>query len=283
VPGRPLARAAGRIERAASLASEAVYAFARQPKWILSHLFVLLLVAAMVFAGFWQLDRLQQRKDRNALITARQDEPIAPVADIVSADEPTGVGGEVRFRQATATGTYDLDAQVLVRNRSFEGAPGSWVLTPLVLDDGTAVVVNRGWVPVTGRQALSPAAAPPTVEVTVEGLLEESQSRGSFGPTDPSGEVLTTLSRVDLDRLQEQVDADLFPVWLQLETQDPAPGAQPTPVEPPELTDGPHLAYAFQWFTFTLIALVGYPLILRRRAQQVPEVDEPEPEPALVR
>ena len=142
------------------------------------------------------------------------------------------------------------------------------MLTPLVLDDRTVLVVNRGWVPVTGEQVLSPDAAPPDGRVEVTGILEESQSRGSFGPTDPSGGVLDTLSRVDLDRLQEQVDGDLYPVWLQLETQDPEQGDMPTPVQPTELDDGPHLGYAFQWFTFTTIALIGYPLILRRRARQ---------------
>jgi cytochrome oxidase assembly protein ShyY1 len=251
-----------------------VYAFAREPKWIARHVFVVVLVALMVIAGLWQLSRLQEKKDRNDLVRARQEEPVAPVDEIVSADEGTDVGEEVRFREATATGVYAVDDQVLVRNRSFDGAPGSWVLTPLVLDDGTAVVVNRGWVPVTGEQTLSPVAAPPTGEVTVQGLVEQTQTRGSFGPTDPSGEVLDTLSRVDLERYQEQVDEELLPVWLQLETQDPPPGAQPTPVDPPDLEEGPHLGYAVQWFTFTLIALVGYPMILRRRAHQAPEPDE---------
>jgi surfeit locus 1 family protein len=255
-----------------------VYAFAREPKWLLSHLLVLLLVVAMIGLGFWQLARLQEKKDRNALIEARQDEPVEPVEDVVTADDPTSVGDDVKFREASATGTYDVEAQVLVRNRSFDGAPGSWVLTPLVLDDGTAVVVNRGWVPVTGEQTLSPVARPPTGEVVVEGSLQASQSRGAFGPTDPSGEVLDTLSRVDLERYQEQVDEELLPVWLQLATQDPEPGAQPTPVPLPELDEGPHLGYAVQWFTFTLIALVGYPIILRRRARRADEVYEVDDE-----
>jgi cytochrome oxidase assembly protein ShyY1 len=252
-----------------------MYAFAREPKWILSHVFVLVLVMAMIGAGLWQLDRLQQKKDRNALVSERQDEPVAPIDQIVAVDDPTSVGDGVRFRRATAVGTYDGAAQVLVRNRTFDSAPGSWVLTPLVLEDGSVLIVNRGWVPVTGDQALDPAAAPAEGEVTVEGLLETSQTRGSFGPTDPSDQVLDTLSRVDLDRYQEQVGGDLYPVWLQLESQEPADEPPPTPVPPPELSEGPHLGYAFQWFTFTVIALVGYPLILRRRAHQ----GAPEPVP----
>jgi len=252
-----------------------VYAFARRPRWILSHLFVLALVVAMIGAGLWQLDRLQQKKDRNALVEERLDEPVAPVEEIVAPGQGTEAGGDVRFRRATATGTYAVDEQVLVRNRTFDGAPGSWVLTPLVLRDGSALVVNRGWVPVTADQPVPAEAAPPTGEVAVEGLLEESQTRGSFGPTDPSGEELATLSRVDLDRLQEQVDEDLYPVWLQLEEQDPEQGDRPTVLERPDLSEGPHLSYAVQWFTFTAIALVGYPLVLRRRARQ----GEPEEAP----
>ena len=121
--------------------------------------------------------------------------------------------------------------------------PGSWVLTPLVLDDGTVLVVNRGWVPVTGEQVARPGGrAARRARSRSTGLLEESQSRGSFGPTDPSGEVLDTLSRVDIDRYQEQVDGDLYPVWLQLETQDPAAGRPPDAGRArPSSTEGPHL------------------------------------------
>lgn len=251
-----------------------MYAFAREPKWLLSHLLVLLLVVAMIGLAFWQLDRRQEKKDRNALIVGRQEQPVAPVDEVVRPGDPTSLGDDVKFREVTATGTYDQDAEVLVRNRSFDGAPGSWVLTPLVLEDGTAVVVNRGWVSVTGEQTLSPVARPPTGRVTVEGSLQASQTRGAFGPTDPGGEVLDTLSRVDLERYQEQVDEDLYPVWIQLATQDPEQGVQPTPVPLPELDEGPHLGYAVQWFTFTLIALIGYPIILRRRAHRADEIVE---------
>jgi cytochrome oxidase assembly protein ShyY1 len=243
-----------------------VYAFARRPRWLLSHVLVVVLVVVMINLGLWQLRRLDEKRDRNDLIESRMGEPAAPVDEIVDPAAGYDVGDEVRFREATATGTYAVGDEVLVRNRSYDGAPGSWVLTPLVLDGGEAVVVNRGWVPVTGEQALPAEAAAPDGEVAVEGLLEETQERGRFGPTDPAGDELEVLSRVDLARLQEQVEADLYPVWLQLEEQDPAAGDMPTPVQPPDLSEGPHLSYAFQWFTFSAIALIGYPLILRRVA-----------------
>jgi cytochrome oxidase assembly protein ShyY1 len=55
---------------------------------------------------------------------------------------------------------------------------------------------------------------------------------------------------------------------LQLAEQQPdLAGDALTPVPLPPLDDGPHLSYAIQWFIFSTIALVGYPLILRRHAR----------------
>lgn len=243
------------------------YAFARRPSWILRHVLIVVLVVVMVNLGLWQLRRLDEKRDRNALVEARGDEPVAQVEDVVSSDDPLSVGDELRYRRVTAAGTYDVADQVLVRNRSFQEAPGSWVLTPLVLDDGSAIVVNRGWVPVTGELPLDPSAAPPGGPVTVQGTLQQTEVRGSFGPRDPAEGRLDTLSRVDLARLQRQIDAPLLPVWLELTDQDPPPGDQPTYVEPPVLDEGPHFSYAVQWFIFSTIAVIGYPLILRRKAR----------------
>lgn len=76
------------------------------------------------------------------------------------------------------------------------------------------------------------------------------------------------MSRADLERFGEQLDYEIFPVLVQLVTQTPPqPGPLPAPVEPPALSEGPHLGYAVQWFIFAVIAMVGYPLILRRVAR----------------
>lgn len=250
------------------------WAFLRTPKWIVRHVLVALLVVAMVAAGFWQLDRLGDRQDRNALIEARQDEPAAPVGDLLDAgadvDDPAVEA--VAHRRATAEGTYVDDATVVVENRSLDGRPGGWVLTPLDLGDGTGVLVNRGFVGFTreGRIVAPPA---PTGTVRVEGLVQESQARGRFGPKDAAEGTLATLARVDVPRVEAQVEVDLLPAYLQRLTSDPpeAAGSDEDPavvaLPRPELSDGPHLSYAVQWFIFTTIALVGYPLLLRRVAR----------------
>ena len=260
------------------------YRFALRPRWILSHLFVLALVAAMVAAGLWQLNRLQEKKDRNAKVTARTSEPVVGVETLTEPGAYGSVGGS-EFRRVTATGTYRADQEVLVRSRSRDGAPGSWILTPLELTDGVAVTVNRGWIPNSGQlDGVPEQYRAPSGEVTVTGLVRRTETRGSFGPRDPKSGTLTNLARADIARLDRQVPEDLLPLYVQVEGQQPAiADPAPSPVPIPALDEGPHLSYAVQWGLFTGIALIGYPLILRRRARELEreagddDLDGPDP------
>ncbi len=244
-----------------------MYRFAARPRWILSHVLVAALILTMVALGFWQLDRLDQRRDRNAVVTDRLDEPMVPITELVSPSDSYELGDAIRFRLASARGEYRSADEVLVSNRTLNQTPGHWVLTPLMLDDGTAVVVNRGWVPrEPGPDEPRPASAPPAGTVDVNGLVRETQTARGLQSPDPSGTTLTALSRPDLARLQEQLSYRILPVYLQLETQEPPVGDLPIPLSRPELDEGPHLSYAVQWFVFATIGLVGYPLVLRRIA-----------------
>lgn len=262
------------------------YRFVLQPKWILSHLFVATMVVTMIGLGFWQLDRLDQRKDRNAEVSARTAQPVVGVDDLGIQPGDYDGAADLEFRRAAATGTYRADEEVIVRSRSLNGAAGSWVLTPLETGDGTVVVVNRGWIPNSGElTAVPPDFAAPDGEVTVEGLVRETETRGSIGATDPDEGTLTDLARADVARLDQQIDGDALPFWLQLQAQDPAlTAADPSPVPAPPLDEGPHLSYAVQWFTFSAMTVVVYALILRRRARELEreakeaELDRPDPD-----
>jgi surfeit locus 1 family protein len=249
--------------------------FARTPKWLVRHVLVALLVLTMIALGFWQLRRLDEKKDYKALVEARQEVPIADVEAVVPADRPVGSPAveKALYRSVRATGTYDAADTVVVENRTFNSAPGAWVLTPLRLDDGTAVVVNRGFIGYDHRGEIV-APPPPTGTVTVEGLVFPSQPRGRFGAVDPASGRLTVLARVDLDRYAEQLDVPILPAYIQLVTSRPG---EPAPARgapelvalgPPEPDLGPHLSYAVQWFLFTTIAVVGYGLLLRKVARE---------------
>jgi surfeit locus 1 family protein len=229
----------------------------------------------MFWAGTWQLRRLDEKRDRNEVVEARAALDLVDVAGLAEPGDFEGVD-QLEYRRVTASGRYLPDDEVLVRSRSLEGAPGSWVLTPLLLDDGTAVIVNRGWIPNPGTLEAVPARSrAPEGRVEVAGLVRLTETRGRFGSQDPAEGELTDLARADVGRIGRQVDVDVLPVYVQLLTQDPAPDLadQPKPVPAPTLDEGPHLSYAVQWFIFTTVGVVGYPLILRRRAREV-EIEE---------
>jgi cytochrome oxidase assembly protein ShyY1 len=103
-------------------------------------------------------------------------------------------------------------------------------------------------------------AAPPATEVTVHGALVPDEGDGSDTP-DADGIVRD----LDVRGIASSLPYDVFPLPLQLAGQTPPqPGALPIPVPLPALSEGPHLSYAIQWFSFATIALVGAAILLRR-------------------
>jgi surfeit locus 1 family protein len=240
-----------------------------RPRWLVGHVVVLALVVGLVNLGFWQLRRLEQRRETNALVRSRMAASAGALDEVMAPDVGKAQLKQVEYRRVTAMGTYDPDGQVLVRARQLEGRPGNEVLTPLVLGNGAAVIVNRGWVPTDAAGQVTMAdVIPPTGQVEVTGLLRQTQRRGRFGPKDPEGGRLREVVRIDIERLQRQSSIPLRPAWLQMQTQTPAQlNGLPEPLPPPELDEGRHLTYALQWFLFAAMALAGWGVAIVRTGQ----------------
>jgi surfeit locus 1 family protein len=222
---------------------------------------VLLLVAIIVAGvctrlGFWQLDRLQQRRAYNAAVRSGISQPPLTIGASTADLEMSA------YRHASAEGRYYPNHEMLLYGRSLDGAPGSHVLTPLLLGRGRALLVDRGWVPLEqdGSPLSGPSAAP-AGRVRVTGVLLPADSSGAADERTTAGIVRT----VDIGSVGGSSGLDLLPEYLLLETQDPAqPAGIPAPAPLPELSEGPHLSYAIQWFVFATIALVGYGVLLLR-------------------
>ncbi len=271
-----------------------MYDFLRRPAWIVSHVLVVLAVVLMIGLGFWQRQRwIDERAKSDALAEQAASTPVPldeALADggVDSETAPDEVPESVEFRRVTVTGTYDAAGEVMVRNRSQSGAPGAWVLTPLVQADGTAVAVVRGWVPldVDPPAPPFPGSEPPTGEVTVTGLVQRSQSQGTFGGTDPTEGTLRSLARADVARLDQQVAAPFEPVYVVLDGQDPPQPAStdglPDPVKLDIPTPETNFSYMVQWWIFATIAAVGYPLVLRRVARNRARGDQTPDDDVLV-
>ncbi len=188
-----------------------MYRFALRPRWIVLHVFVLGVVVTCAVAGLWQLSRLSERRERNDRIRAAMEGPARDVSDVDDAET---------FQNVRATGTYDVKNEVILRNRSLNGSPGNHVLTPLVIDDDVAVIVDRGWVPAEHDEAPVAQASPPEGEVTVRGLMLDAEPQRPLQPDDPGSGRLNSVRRINPVRLAEQMPYRLLPTYIQLREQD---------------------------------------------------------------
>lgn len=235
-----------------------------KPKWVMAHLVVLVSVVVFVRLGVWQLDRLEERRIENAVGEERFSAEAIALSDLLEA--ANGDLENLEYRRALVTGVFAPDDEVLIRSQVQLGTAGFHVITPLVGEGRRAALVNRGWIPLVLDDVPVTEAPPPDGVVTVEGWVHLSQEKPPFGPTDPDESRLSAMSRVDIDRIQKQTAATLAPVYL-VELDD-AREELPVPVDMPVFDDeGPHLAYAIQWFAFALIGVVGYGFLLRKQTQ----------------
>ncbi len=234
----------------------------RQPRWIGLAALVFAVVAVFLSLGFWQLDRHQERRLENEVLMLRYGSSPEDLELLLGA-----IGDDVaslEYRRATVVGVFQPAGEFLLRSRVYLGTAGYGVVTPLVTDSGTTVLVDRGWVPLELDTPPVSAVSPPTEKVGVSGVVRASQPAGGLGPVDdPDGAVL---SRVDLDLLAGRFD-NLAPVWVQVVEE--RTGSLPVPSEPPALdAQGPHLSYAIQWFSFAIIGLVGFYFLARRSVRR---------------
>ena len=210
--------------------------------------------ATCVVFGLWQLRRLDERRALNAQILGRRSEPPVVIEGVVAGPIPD------LYRRAVARGAYDVEQEVLVFGRSFDGEAGHLVVTPLVLEDESAILIVRGWVPFAMQTPPIRRAVPPTGDLTVRGSLVPDEGDGST--TLDADRVIRVL---DVRGIASMLPYDIFPLPLQLQDQaPPQPGSLPAPAPLPVLSEGPHLSYALQWFSFAVVALAGAAVLLRR-------------------
>ncbi|MCA1833236.1 MAG: SURF1 family protein [Actinomycetota bacterium] len=234
------------------------FAFARTRRWVLGHITVLVFVSLFVVAGRWQLHRMHERQAFNRGLASRSVQPPEPLDTLIEHAESGA------YRRTEATGTYLSSEEVLLEGRSLNGRAGRDVLTPLLVRPGVALIVDRGWIPISDTPIAEAAAPAGTVRVT--GLLLPSE-RG-IGVAVPQGTDQPGVSHVDLMKLGTHMPFTLLPLYLHMQTQTPSQlGDLPTPRAITKQDAGQNLNYAVQWFIFAAITLIGYGFFLRRGAR----------------
>lgn len=238
-------------------------------RWLPITLVVLATIALFGRLGVWQLDRLAQRRASNAKIrfVIGLPEVVLPSTEDLAHQE---------YRRVHAEGVYDFANQLALRNQAHDGQYGFHLLTPLLLTGSpdalgaTAVLVDRGWIPAEGNwQPDDWRKFDVTGPVMISGVVRLGQETTGTG-LDANADAMTAESAdrfalvVDITRITKHLHYGLLPFYVQAEARKE--GVLPIAAVPSlDLSEGPHLGYAMQWFGFALILAIGYPAYVRRQ------------------
>ncbi len=217
-----------------------------------------IVAAVCIRLGIWQLDRLAERRTFNAQLKSR-----AETAPIDFSRLPSDTG-EARYRRVRITGTYDFDNQVVLTSRSRQGSPGVNIITPVRIPGrDTAVLVNRGWIYSPDGMSADLSQWPELPMLEGDAYVQNYQARDGEpkSPRNPRA-----YRWMDRSALSQDFPYPIAPYYLVLigESRNP-PANIPPRVPVPPLDEGSHQSYAFQWFSFAAVSIIGMVLFLRRK------------------
>lgn len=227
----------------------------KEPHALFKSLIALLLIAGCFWASQWQFQRGLDRHQRNSNIESALSQSTVALEEIHSDYEA------IEWRTVDAIGTLDAKNQILLKNRYFEGVYGYEVLTRFKLRDGRELWLDRGWVKAGKDAKTAPVIGEiPEGEVSISARLrlDRSLPQGAFFALPATGAGMISKLNAQSGLKSEGFYLDLISGSDPL--LNPKVGAQV-----PELSDGPHLAYALQWIFFS--GLIGYGRVLIRRGQ----------------
>ena len=229
-------------------------------KWWLTTIIVIIGVLVLIQLGFWQLDRLEQRRAFNIRVAERwRQEPFDVNTNTIPDDLST-----LEYRRVQATGEFDYGNQIILSNQTVNQAPGSVLVTPLVLEDGRAILVARGWIPTGDDSPERWAKFDESDAEPIIGLIQETQLLPNGNVPTPPATPQTAWYQLNIDAIQPQMPYALLPVFiLQLPEAGRTFNELPLREEPIVLDEGSHFSYAIQWFTFALVLGVGYIFFVR--------------------
>lgn len=220
-----------------------------------------LAVAAIVLfsaLGAWQLGRADQKRAMARNFTAG-----GPAIDwpLLPADAP-------RYQRVRLRGYYDAQHQFLLDNMSHESVAGVQVLTPLVLDNGGAVLVNRGWLPFGATRQDLPAVGVDAEKRTVVGRIDELPRPGIWLKGPEASGWPRLVQYPGMAELSAALGRELAPRQVLLDPGVPDGYVRDWVV--PGTTPDRHLGYAVQWFAFAALAAAIWLVLSLRKAGDTP-------------
>ncbi|MEY2848134.1 MAG: hypothetical protein RI885_799 [Actinomycetota bacterium] len=260
------------------------WAFALSKRW--AGYLALAVVFAIVCSalGLWQFARRAEAQAEIARIEANYDADPVPVADALPS--PESFETSQRWLSVLLEGRYLEGEELLVRGRPLGGQPGFEVLAPLLLDDGSVFIVDRGWLP-TGEDQDDPDAVPPAPDgqVTVTARLKAGEPTIAGRESVPGSGQVATIHLPEVARILADAGYDdtYTGAYGLVASEDPEPAVAPTPAFRPIRDEGPHLSYALQWFVFAILGFIALGWALRQEYRAVNSDDPDEQQRAAER
>ena len=224
----------------------------------ISVLFYLILVAILISLGFWQLDRADEKEQlllKKHSSKAKERIKLSSLLDI-SVDD-------LRYRKTEINGQYDQQHQFLIDNQIYNGKAGYFVMTPYKIDGmNKAVLVNRGWIPLTKDRKILPDVTIFNVTKNVKGRINDFPVVGIqlAGAEIPTKGWPSIVQVVDSEVLSRKLGYSLLPFQIELGVQMEDGYGRDWKKKSVMLPEK-HIAYAVQWFglAFTLTVLfIGF-------------------------
>jgi surfeit locus 1 family protein len=229
--------------------------------WVAATVAAIAAIALFVAAGNWQRARMEAKEAERATVDAAASLAPVPLPD-ASDWSPW------RWRQVLATGTWRGAAQILVDNRVLDGRAGFAVVTPLALDDGRDVLVDRGWTPAGAGESRVPRVAAPSGRASVVGRVVVPPARyvELGAPAAPAGGVWQNL---DPARIAAATGLKLLPIVIEEDPAAPADGLvrRWAPAGPDATT---HRMYMWQWYAFAALVAGAWMAFAFKRLRQRP-------------
>jgi cytochrome oxidase assembly protein ShyY1 len=228
----------------------------------------LLLVFGCVQGALWQYDRYETRHANNELIRKN-----ISIATLLTEDELSSkTASEIAWRSISLEGNFDPSKEFLIRNRYHEGKYGFGVITLFISNSGKRYWIDRGWV-IAGKDAQTPPVIQKVdslpIEITARVRTSEIESRvqGSVFALPVAD------STPKLVKWNSEQAIETEPIYFDLISSSNPEVTPEVATALPELSDGPHLAYSFQWILFIFLVLFAWYLVLREdRKAQAPKL-----------
>lgn len=210
---------------------------------------MLVLIAALLALGVWQVERLSWKEDLIARVDQRVDAEPVPAPVRAQWEQVSRANDE--YRHVTAQGTLQNDRETLIYASTSLG-PGYWVITPLMLADSTSILINRGFVPTDKRDPATRSEGQIATPVKITGLLRITEPGGTLVKSnDPAND--RWYSRDVAAIADRRGLADPAPYFIDADAT-PNPGGLPVGGLTQIAFPNNHLVYAITWFALALMA-----------------------------